>query len=150
MSEDPVDASKCHRCHQLLSSVCAQQRLMVARPTPEVRIVPPADTSPSRPVGSGQGHTEARNATQGAPPSPEASYRARLGTGSSAHCPLSGKRWDIPEFMPHSRHQPPTRSQGRTPRPPRQSTSSEAQLHGDQPTAQDPGEGLAPKSRAPG
>lgn len=41
MSEDPVHASKCHRCHRLLSPVCAQQRFMVARSTPEVRIVPP-------------------------------------------------------------------------------------------------------------
>lgn len=119
-----MDASKCHRCHRLLSPVSSAS---VARVCPAAfhggqahaggKGCAPADTSPSRPVGRGQGHSEARNATQGAPPSPEASYGARLGTGSSAHCPLSGKRWDIPEFMPHSRHLPPTRSQGRTPHP---------------------------------
>ena len=102
-----------------LPPMCAQQRLVVARPTPEVRIVPPADTDPLEAGGGGQGHTEVRNAIQGALPSPQASYRARLGSGSSAHCPLSGKRWDTSEFTVPSSHLPPIHLKEGPPTPPR-------------------------------
>ena len=67
--------SECHWCHQLLFSVCAQQRLVAARPMPQVRTVLPADTDTLEAGGGGQGHTEVRNAIQGAAPSP------RLPTG---------------------------------------------------------------------
>lgn len=74
---------------------------------------------------------------------------ARLGTVPLPTVP-SQQKGGTYLSSPHSHHLPPTRSQGRTPHPHASTPSSEAQLHGDQPTAQDPGEGPAPKSRAPG
>lgn len=144
-----MDISECHWCHQLLFSVCAQQRLVAARPTPQVRPVPPADTDTLEAGGGGQGHTAVRNAIQGAAPSP------RLPTGpgwgllplpavpspEEAGTPLSPCRRAAAYHPPRLREGHPA---------PRRSTSSEVQHHGGQPAAQDPGEGPAPKSRGPG